>query len=158
MLTTFCGPTSRMNCRIASRNGSPSMSPVVPPISVMTTSALLSSDTSRMRALDLVGDVRNHLHGFAEIIAAPLLQDHALVDLAAGQVVVAREDAIGEALVVAEIEIGLRAVIQDVNFAVLKRVHRPRIDVEIGIELLEDDAQAAQFEQRAERSRREAFA
>ena len=50
-LITFCVPTSRMNCRMASRNGSPSMSPVVPPISVMTTSALLSTETSRMRVL-----------------------------------------------------------------------------------------------------------
>ena len=34
------------------------------------------------RVLDLVGDVRNHLHGAAEIVAAPLLLDDALVDLA----------------------------------------------------------------------------
>ena len=40
----------------------------------------------------------------------------------------------------------------------LKRVHRSRIDVEIGIELLEHNAQPAQFEQRAERSRGQAFA
>ena len=36
---TFSGPTSRRNWRIASRNGSDSMSPTVPPISEMTTSA-----------------------------------------------------------------------------------------------------------------------
>ena len=108
--------------------------------------------------LDLVGDVRDHLHGLAEIVAAALLQDDAFVDLAARQVVVPREDAIGEALVVAEVEIGLGAVVQDVDFAVLKRVHRPGIDVQVGIELLQHDALAAQLEQRAERSRREAFA
>ena len=108
--------------------------------------------------LDFVGHVRNHLHGFAEVIAAPFLQDHAFVNLAAGEIVVARKNAIGEALVVAEIEIGLRAVVQHVDFAVLERVHRSRIDVQIRIELLEDDAQAAQLEKRAERSRRQAFA
>ena len=37
--------------------------------------------------LDLVGDVRNHLHRAAEIIAAALLLDDALVDLAGGEVV-----------------------------------------------------------------------
>ena len=34
--------------------------------------------------LDLVGDMRNHLDSLAEIIAAPFLQDHAFVNLAAG--------------------------------------------------------------------------
>src|SRR2546430_4381171 len=32
-------------------------------------------------AADLVGDVRNHLHGRAEIIAAPLPLDHFVIDL-----------------------------------------------------------------------------
>ena len=31
--------------------------------------------------LDLVGDVRDHLHRLAEIVAAALLLEHALVDL-----------------------------------------------------------------------------
>jgi hypothetical protein len=38
MKTAFSLPTSCRNCRIASRNGSDSMSPTVPPISTMTTS------------------------------------------------------------------------------------------------------------------------
>ena len=122
------------------------MSPVVPPISVMTTSALRLVRKFANAVLDFVGDVRNDLHRFAEVIAAALLQDHAFVDLAAGQIVVARENAISEALVVAEIEIGLRAIVEHINFAVLERVHRSRIDIEIGIELLKDDAQSAQFE------------
>jgi hypothetical protein len=41
----------------------------------------------------------------------------------------------GEALVVAEIEIGLRAVVGHEDLAVLIRAHRARIDVEIGVEL-----------------------
>ena len=38
MYMAFCLPTSATNCRMASRNGVLSMSPTVPPISVMTTS------------------------------------------------------------------------------------------------------------------------
>ena len=57
-----------------------------------------------------------------------------------------------------EIEIGLRAVVQHINFAVLKRAHRSRIDIEIGIEFLENNAQPAQFKQGAERSRGQTFA
>ena len=37
--------------------------------------------------LDLVRDVRNHLHGAAEILSAPLAAYHALVDLAGREVV-----------------------------------------------------------------------
>ncbi len=38
MNSVCCRPTSCRNCRIASRNGRLSMSPTVPPISVITTS------------------------------------------------------------------------------------------------------------------------
>ena len=44
-------PTSTGNCRIASRNGSDSMSPTVPPISVITTSTSWLSAISLMRCL-----------------------------------------------------------------------------------------------------------
>ena len=44
-------PTSTGNWRIASRNGSDSMSPTVPPISVTTTSASLVSAIRRTRCL-----------------------------------------------------------------------------------------------------------
>ena len=37
--------------------------------------------------LDRVGDVRDHLHGRAEIIAAPLLGDDLLIDAPGGDVV-----------------------------------------------------------------------
>ena len=36
---------------------------------------------------DLVGDVRDHLHGLAQIIAAPLAGDDLLVDAARGEVI-----------------------------------------------------------------------
>ena len=40
--------------------------------------------------LDGVGDVRDHLHGAAEVVAAPLLGDDVLVDAPGGDVVVPR--------------------------------------------------------------------
>ena len=63
--------------------------------------------------LDLVGDVRNHLHRGAEIVAAALLADHALVDPPGGEVVLAGQARADVALVMAEIEIGLGPVIGD---------------------------------------------
>ncbi len=85
--------------------------------------------------LDLVGDVGDDLHGLAEIVAPALLVDHRLVDLARGVVVALAGAGVGEALVVAEVEIGLGAVVGDEDLAVLVGRHRPGIDVDVWIEL-----------------------
>ena len=61
------------------------------------------------------------------------------------------EDAVGEALVVTEIKISLRTVIEHINFAVLERVHCPRINIQVRIKLLENHPQPTCFEQRPER-------
>ena len=64
----------------------------------------------------------------------------------------------GEALVVAEIEIGLRPVVRDEHLTVLVGAHRAGIDVEVGIELAQPDRIAARLEKRAEGGGRQAFA
>ena len=143
---------------MASRNGKPSMSPVVPPISVMTTSLLDLLGQQVDAVLDFIGDVRNDLDGLAQIIAAPFLVQNGLINLAAGQVVHAGELDVGEALVMAEVQVGFRAVVQHIDLAVLVRVHGAGIDVEIGIEFLQRDFQAAVFQQGAEGGGRQAFA
>ena len=91
--------------------------------------------------------VRNDLDGRAEIIAAALLRDDVLVDAARGDVVGLGRGPAGEALVVTEIEIGLRAVIGHEHFAVLIRRHRSGIEVEIGVELAEADLVASGLQQ-----------
>ena len=45
-----------------------------------------------------------------------------------------------ESLIVADIEVGFGAVIGDEDLTMLERVHRSRIDIEIGVELLHGDA------------------
>ena len=101
--------------------------------------------------LDLVGDVRDHLHGATEVVAAALLGDHRRIDLAGRDVARLAQRDVDETLVVAEVEIGLGAVIGDEHLAVLIRRHRARIDVEIRVELLHADMQAARLEDRADR-------
>jgi hypothetical protein len=108
--------------------------------------------------LDLVGDVRDHLHRLAEVVAAALLLEHALVDLAAREVIAALHPRGDESLVVAEVEVGLGAVVGDVDLAVLERAHRARVDVEVRIELDEGDSQAPRFQDRGERCRSDALA
>ena len=100
--------------------------------------------------LDLVRDVRDDLHGAAEVVAAALLADDRVVDRAGGDVRGARRVRVRVALVVAEVEVGLRAVLGDEHLAVLERRHRPGIDVDVRIELLQRDLQAARDEQPAD--------
>ena len=58
----------------------------------------------------------------------------------------------------AEVEVGLGAVVEDVHFAVLVGAHGARVDVQVRVELLDADLEAAAFEQGAEGGGGEAFA
>ena len=109
-------------------------------------------------ALDLVSDVGNDLHGLAQILALALLLDDALVDLARGHVVGLRRRMVGEALVVAQVEVGFGSVLRDVAFAVLVGVERAGVDVDVGIELLDGHRVAAGLQQPGDRSRDDALA
>ncbi len=101
-------------------------------------------------ALDLVGDVRDHLDGLAEVVAAPFGGEHRLVDRSGRRVRVARQVLVDEPFVVPEVEVGLTAVVGDEHLAVLVRVHRARVDVDVRVELLERHPQSAQLQQPAE--------
>src|SRR4029453_7020712 len=99
---------------------------------------------------DRIGDVRDDLDGRPEIVAAPLLGDDVAVDPPGGDIIRLLRGNAGEALVVTEVEVSLRPVVSYIDFAVLIRGHRPRIDVEIGIELPDPDLVAARLEKRPE--------
>ena len=86
--------------------------------------------------LDLVRDVRHNLDRRTEVIPAALTADHAVVDAARGHVRRARGVGVGEALVMAEVKVGLGPILGHEHLAVLVRGHRPRVDVDVGVELL----------------------
>ena len=109
-------------------------------------------------AFDLVGDVRNDLHRAAEVAALPLAVEDAPVDLAGGDGSVRVQRLIHEALVVAEVQVGLRAVVGDEALAVLVGTHRAGVHIEIGVEFLVLHAQPALLQQAAERRRADALA
>ena len=110
------------------------------------------------RVLDFVGDVRNDLHRASEVVAAAFLLNHALVDLARRPVRIAGRGGVREPLVVAEIEVGLAAVVGDVDLAVLIRAHRAGVDVDVGVELLQPTRVAVALEQAADGRGGEALA
>ena len=76
--------------------------------------------------LDLVRDVRDHLHRRAEVLAAALLADDRVPDGARRVVRRRAEVLVEEALVVPDVEVGLRAVLRHEDLAVLERAHRAR--------------------------------
>ncbi len=101
-------------------------------------------------ALDLVGDVRDHLDRAAEEIAAPLLLDDLGIDLPAGEVADAAEADVNEAFIVTQIQVGFSAVIQHEDFAMLVGAHRAGIDVDVRIQLLHRHLETAFLEGQAE--------
>jgi hypothetical protein len=109
-------------------------------------------------ALDLVGDVRDHLDGAAQVIAVPFLLDDFRVDLPGGEIADAAEPDVDEALVVAQVQVRFRAVVQHVHFAVLVGAHRPGVYVDVGVEFLHGHFEAAFLEQQSQRGRGHAFA
>ena len=101
-------------------------------------------------ALDFVGDVGNDLDRAAEVVAAPLLADHLMVDFSGGKIIVPPELGGGKSLVVSQIEVGFGAVVGNEHFSVLKGIHGSGIDIDIGVELLEGDTQSPAFKQRTD--------
>ena len=81
----------------------------------------------------------------------PLFAQDGVPDRARAVARVPREVLVDEALVMAEVEVGLRPVLGDEHLAVLERAHRPRIDVEVRVELLCPHAEPPRLEEAAER-------
>lgn len=108
--------------------------------------------------LDLVGDVRDDLHGVTEVLAAPLLGDDGGVHLAGGHIGRTVQVHVEEALVVPDVQVGLGAVVGDEHLAVLERVHGARVDVQVRVELLHRDPQTPRLEQRAQAGGRQSLA
>ena len=57
----------------------------------------------------------------------------------------------------AQVQIGLRPVIGDIDLAMLERAHRARIDIQIGVEFAQTDLVAARLKQRAKSGGRQTF-
>src|ERR1700722_4052530 len=103
--------------------------------------------------LDLVGDVRDDLHGVAEVGAAALVRDHRGVDLAGGDVGLTLQVGVEKPLVMADVEVGFCSVVGDEYLAVLERVHRAGVHVQVRVKLLHGDPQASELEQAAQAGR-----
>ena len=86
-------------------------------------------------ALDLVGNMRNHLDGRTQVVTTALLAQHVGIDTTGGEVVVLAHGGVDETLVMAQIKVSLGAIVGYEDFAVLEGAHGARIHVDIGIQL-----------------------
>ena len=94
--------------------------------------------------------MRDHLNRLAEILAAALLVEHVPVYLTGREVGELVEVLIDETLVMAEIEIRLRAVLRHIHLAVLVRTHCARVNIDVRVELLRCNFQPARFQKASE--------
>ncbi len=107
--------------------------------------------------LNLVGNVRDHLNCCTEIFSSSFLLYDRVVNLAGCKVVLLPEQGMGEPLIMAKVQVGLRAVIGHEHFAVLERVHGPGINVDVRVHLQEGHSKAPTFHQRAYTGRGQSF-
>ena len=110
------------------------------------------SCTAKDEFLNFVRNVRDHLHGLAEVFAAAFLFENALIDLAGREVVEAVHLRRDEALVVTQVKVGFGPVFRHEHFAVLEGTHRTRIHVDVGIELDHRHLEPAGFKKGRQRS------
>ena len=97
--------------------------------------------------LDLVGNMGDNLNGLAHILATTLLVDYTLVDLTRRNRIRTRRRDRRKTLIVAQIEVSLRSVVGNIALAVLVRIQRTWIDVDIRVALLDCNRIAACLQQ-----------
>ena len=102
--------------------------------------------------------MRNHLHGAAQVVAAPLARDEALVDGSLREVGLAREVLVDEALVVPQVEIASCPSSVTNTSPCWNGGHGSRIHVEVRIHLLHGHLVPARLEQVPQRRGRNALA
>lgn len=135
------------------------MSPTVPPdLDDGHVRGVVAFGQGKHGALDLVGDVGDHLHGAAQVIAPAFLGDHVVVDGTGSGVVLARHGHVEVTLVVAQVQVGLGPVIGHEHFAVLEGIHGAGVNIDIRIQLLDGDGKSPGLQQGAQRSRGKALA
>ena len=97
-------------------------------------------------AFDLICDMRDDLHGFAQICTFTFFIDDILIDAACGHVIGLSGRHIEETLIVPEVEIRLSTIFGHIAFAMLIRVQGTWIDINIRVELLDGYPVTARLE------------
>ena len=101
-------------------------------------------------ALDFAGDVGDDLDRAPQVVPTALPVEYVPVDLAGGYGGVHVQILVDEPLVVAQVQVRLRAVVGDKDLPVLVGVHGAGVHVEVGVQLLDLHPQAPLLQQAAQ--------
>ena len=101
--------------------------------------------------------MRHHLYGASQEITPPLSGDNRGVYLSRGNIRSMGQINIDEPLIMPQVKVGLSAVIGDEYLAVLVGRHGARINIEVGVQLLHGDRDAAAFQDPADRGNADAL-
>ncbi len=102
-------------------------------------------------ALQLIGDVGDHLHGAAAVVSPALLGEYRPVNLAGSDITLLVQALVDETLVMSQIQIRLRSVIRHKYFSVLDGVHGTRVDIDIRVKFLHGHLVATHFQKSSQR-------
>src|SRR4030043_2282637 len=119
---------------------------------------IVSFSRFKDKIFNFISDVRNYLHGFAQIIAASFFGNNGIINLSGGEVVTLSHAGGSKSFIMSQVKIGFRSVIGYKYFAMLKGTHRTGINIYIRVELLIGNFKAAAFQQRRDGSRRQSLA
>ena len=108
--------------------------------------------------LDLACDVGNDLNRGPQVISSALPVQHGPVDLAGGDGAAAGEVLVHKPLVVAQVQIRLRAVLGDKDLPVLVRAHGAGVHIDIRIEFLVPHPEAPLLQKPSQGRRADALA
>ena len=108
--------------------------------------------------LDSIRYMRDDLNRRAEIIPATFLLNDRLIDAPRRYVVGLPRGNARKAFIMSKVEVGFRPVIGHIDFAMLIRRHRARINIEIRIELPDSNAISARLQKGSKRCCHKTFA
>ena len=83
--------------------------------------------------------------------------DYRLINPTGGNAVVTRGMNIRKSLIMTKIQVGLKPIIRYVTLAMLIRIERTRVDIDIGVEFLNGNALTARLKQAADAGRDDAL-
>src|SRR5690606_905314 len=107
--------------------------------------------------LDLVGDVGDYLNCAAQKIAPALLIDDPAVNLPGSHIRDSAQVLIDKAFIMPQIEVRFRPIGGNKHLTMLIGTHRPRIDIQIRVQLLHCNFQTTCLQDAPNRSRRNAL-
>jgi len=94
---------------------------------------------------NFISDMRYHLNCCTEEITSSLFCNYIKIDLSGSCIIGSGHIFVKESFIMSEIEIGFSSVIGNVNFTVLKWIHRSGIDINIWIKFLNCNRVAAKL-------------